>query len=236
MKSLWLWILSMAILFGVAACGTGEDTTAPDVTTEAPETTAPTGNTMPSRVEEYLREHDWYLVQKPWNLPDPIPLTDMEKAYAVKVPKTYSQTVEEFDIAVDFFRDAWVLGDFMQVSIAVRTRADKRFYFRSDSYGTGMFERSDGEQLKLLPCKSSDSKFATDVVNVGSIYPNAEKIMPFERVYVTDPAFFVPDSEYTYVFRFTLHEVTWHYEDEVDRTREPRVITVEIPVTVETIQ
>ena len=236
MKRIRLLVLSCVFLLGLVACGTGEDTTAPDVTTEAPETTGAPETKAPSRVEAYLEEHGWYLQEKPWALPDPIPLTDLEKAYAVKVPKTYSQRVEEFDVTVDFFREAWALGDFMQVSVAVLNHGAKTYTYHSDSYGTGFFERSDGEKKKLLPCKYSDGIFIKDDFNWNEIYPNAERAVLMERVYVAAPAFFVPESEYTHVFRFALYEVTRNYEDEADRNREPRVITVEIPVTVEKIE
>ena len=224
---------SCLFLLGIVGCGTVEDTTAPDVTTEAPETPGPLNNPTGMSPEAYIREHGWYLYEQPLFLPPESSLSEIEQAWAVKVPKTYSQRVEELEITVDFFQDAWALKDFMQVRVSILNHGEKPFVYRSDSYDAGVFLRSDGERMEFMYCKSSDIKFVTAELNWAEVKPNAQKIDMFERVYATTPTFFVPDEEYGYTFCITLTELIM--SSDPDRNREPRVITVEIPVTVEKV-
>lgn len=165
--------------------------------------------------------------------------TKIPKEYrnaVIILPQTVEYTIEGIDIHLDFFKEEYKMGEYIQLRATLINNSGKDFiYARRALSFPGMFQqRSDS---RIVRSKSFDWSLADPEMPTYGIddeglreWKQDERLV-VERIYFADPEFFI--SEHDIVFAFQCG--TMYLTTSSDFTEEQTsggILTFDVPVTV----
>ena len=128
----------------------------------------------------------------------------------IQLPTEYNLLMNGIELELDFFQEYYSPGELIQLRITMTNHRESDLRFCQENSGgysptgkhPGMCERSDGECLGINEACSAvalnGDGWAADSVKDFSLAPGGTAV--YECAFTADPAFFVPDDEFTYSY------------------------------------
>lgn len=148
----------------------------------------------------------WYVDQSNFDYSPSVDKNNVEfskesRNYAVNLPRTVTQACEGIDIQIDFFQEQYRIGEFIQVRVTMVNHSGKDIvYDRATAPGT--FTRGERGNRRTLryswALADPEFTYGQDSSELREWKQDAKVVV--ERIYLTDPEFFLSNSEA--VFRF----------------------------------
>ena len=159
----------------------------------------------------------WYLDSKcdfdniqlrPWICVVPVvEIPDEQKGYVIRLPKTYTKTVQGLEFTVNFFQDTYEYNDLIQIRITIKNKTGKDMSsaaYWQNSTMTSRFESTHYRNTRFI-YRRVDRGCYTAEVTMFPLMPDGYETS-LEYINYADPKVFAPGEKVQYVFQLALAE------------------------------